>query len=112
MNNDLSKKYYTIGQVSDILDIPAPTLRYWESRFPILKPRRNQGQQRRYTPDDIEKIRMVNFLVKERGLHIDAAIQRLNSDPNTVARHSAAVTRLHQIRDTLAAMLDSLNSRR
>ena len=108
MNNDLTKKYYTIGQVSEILDIPAPTLRYWEKRFAILRPHRNQGQQRRYTPDDIEKIRMVNYLVKERGLHIDAAIERLNTDANSVARHAAAVNRLRDIRNTLDAMLATI----
>ena len=65
---DISKKYYKINEVAEILNIPESTLRYWEKRFTIIKPKRTESGRRMYTPDDIEKIRMVYYLVKERGL--------------------------------------------
>lgn len=112
MNNDLSKKYYSIGEIGELLGLPTSTLRYWESRFPELRPRRSHGGQRRYSPEDVERVRMVAFLVKEQGLHIDAAVQRLRVAPDGVSRRAAAINRLHDIRNTLAALLATLNSRR
>ena len=74
---DISKKYYKINEVAEILNIPESTLRYWEKRFTIIKPKRTESGRRMYTPDDIEKIRMVYYLVKERGLKLDAAEEQI-----------------------------------
>ena len=52
---DISKKYYKINEVAEILNIPESTLRYWEKRFTIIKPKRTESGRRMYTPDDIEK---------------------------------------------------------
>lgn len=68
---DLDKKFYKIGEVADILEIPQSTLRFWEKKFTLIKPRRNAGGTRFYTPDDVEKIRMIYFLVRDKGLRLD-----------------------------------------
>ena len=70
---ELDKKFYKIGDVSEILGIPESTLRYWESQFTIIKPKRNKKNIRYYTPHDIEMISRVYYLVKEKGLKLDAA---------------------------------------
>ncbi|MDE7145724.1 MAG: MerR family transcriptional regulator, partial [Duncaniella sp.] len=62
------KKYYKIREVAEMLGIPASTLRFWEKQFTIIKPHRNEKVTRFYTPKDVETIRMVHFLVKEKGL--------------------------------------------
>ena len=61
------KKYYKIKEVSEMLDIPISTLHFWERQFTVLSPRRSRGNDRLYTTDDIEKIKMVHYLVKVRG---------------------------------------------
>ena len=66
MKNDLNKKYYKIREVAEILNIPASTLRFWEGQFTIIKPKRNEHGTRFYTPSDIETIKMVHYLVKEK----------------------------------------------
>jgi DNA-binding transcriptional MerR regulator len=106
------KKYYKISEVADIIGLPTSTLRFWESRFTIISPRRNRNGTRFYTPSDVEKIRMVAYLVKEKGLHLDAAQDELRNNHTGVSRHSAAVNRLHEIRNQLQTLLDSLNSLR
>ena len=53
------KKYYKIREVAEILGLPPSTLRFWESRFTIIKPKRNEHGTRFYTPTDIETIRMI-----------------------------------------------------
>ena len=64
---ELDKKFYKIGDVSEILGIPESTLRYWETQFTIIKPKRNKKNIRYYTPNDIEIISKVYYLVKEKG---------------------------------------------
>ena len=110
--DNFEKKYYKISEVADFVGLPASTLRFWESRFTIIKPRRNSTGTRSYTPADIEKIRMVAFLVKEKGLRLEAAEQQLVNNRTGVSRRSAAVERLHKVREQLQTLLDSLHSLR
>lgn len=110
--DDLNKKYYKISEVAELLRLPASTLRFWESKFTVIKPKRNSKGTRFYTPSDIEKIAVINYLVKERGLHIDAAQMQLKMNPDGVRRQYEAIARLRSIRSTLQNMIDSLNSLR
>lgn len=70
------KKYYKIKEVSEMLDIPISTLHFWERQFTVLSPRRSRGNDRLYTTDDIEKIKMVHYLVKVRGMKLAAPKNR------------------------------------
>lgn len=110
--DDLSKKYYKISEVAEMLRLPASTLRFWESKFKSINPKRNDKGTRFYTPSDIEKIAMISYLVKERGLHIDAAEQQLKINGEGVRRQYEAIRRLRGIRETLQKMLKALNSLR
>lgn len=112
MTDATEKKYYTIREVAELLELPLPTLRYWESRFTIIKPRRTSTGRRMYTPSDIEKIRIVYFLVRDKGLHLDAAQEQLRNNHTGVSRRAEAVARLKEIRSELQSMLDALNKLR
>lgn len=109
---DIGKRYYKIREVAELLDLPLSTLRYWEKRFTIIKPRRNEGGRRLYTPSDLEKIRMVAYLVRDRGLHLEAAEEQIRHNHSGVSRKAHAVDRLRAIREELQRMLDALNSKR
>lgn len=110
--DNLEKKFYRIREVSEMLDIPASTLRFWEGKFSFIKPRRNDKQTRFYTPSDLEKLRMVKYLVKDRGLKIEAAEAMIKNNPDGVSRKALAVVRLRAVRDRLQEMLDALHSLR
>lgn len=112
MNNDFNKKYYKISEVAEILNIPASTLRYWESQFTIIKPKRNDHGTRFYTPADIETIRMVYFLVKEKGLKLDAAQEQIRKNHSNVSQRHKTIERLKKVRTELKSMLDALHSLR
>lgn len=107
----LEKKYYKIREVAAILELPASTLRYWESQFTIIHPKRNAHGIRLYTADDIEVIRMINYLVKEKGLKLDAAQEQISRNRSNVSRRYRAVARLQSIRTRLEDMLHALSSR-
>ena len=112
MDDSLNKKYYKIREVSDLLDLPASTLRFWESQFSVLKPRRNDKGTRFYTPADIETLQMIKYMIKEKGLKIEAAQEALRRNHSGVSRHARAVTKLHEVRDRLQGLLDALHKLR
>lgn len=110
-SEDLTKKYYRIADVAELLDLPLSTLRYWESEFPELRPRRNVHRTRLYTPSDVELIQLIKFLLKERGLKIEAARNYIRKNRADLDRRHRVVSRLRQVRGSLLTMLDSLDQR-
>lgn len=107
--DELNKRYYKISEVADILGLPASTLRFWENKFTVIKPRRNDKGTRFYTPKDIETIKMIYFLVKEKGLKLDAAQEQIRHNHSGVSKRFEAVERLKAVRGKLQLMLDALN---
>ena len=110
--DELNKKYYKIREVADILGLPASTLRYWESRFTIIRPKRNAHGARLYTASDMERIRMIYYLVKDKGLKLEAAEQQISRNRSGVSRRYEVVERLQSIRTELTRMLQALDSKR
>lgn len=110
--DSLDKKYYKISEVAELLNIPASTLRFWEKNFTVIKPKRNEHGTRFYTPADIDKISMIHYLVKERGLKLDAAQEQIRTNPQGIERRHQTVARLKEMRAAVQSMLDALSSRR
>lgn len=106
--SDLDKKFYKISDVAEILGIPASTLRFWEKQFTIIKPRRNAKNIRFYTPQDIETIRKVYYLVKEKGLKLDAAQEQILRNRANVDKRFEVIERLKGIRQELTDILDAM----
>lgn len=111
MEGDLTKKYYRIADVAELLDLPHSTIRFWESEFPQLRPKRTQTRTRLYTPRDVELLELIKFLLKERGLKIDAARNYITKNRADLDRRHRVVERLRQVRTQLLTMLDGLDQR-
>ena len=107
--NDLNKQFYKISDVAAILGIPATTLRYWEKEFTIIKPRRNAKNIRFYTPADIETIRKVYYLVKEKGLKLDAAQEQIRRNRANVDKRFEVIERLKGIKQELLELDEALS---
>ncbi len=112
MQETTDKLFYNISEVAEMIGVPASTLRYWETQFPSIKAGRSGGGTRRYTPADIENIRMIKFLVHDRGLKVEAAQAELKLNRDGVAKKADAIKRLREVRDQLQQLIDSLHSRR
>ena len=106
------KKYYKISEAAILLDVAQSTLRFWESEFPNLRPKRNAKGTRFYSQADMERLQMIKYLVKDRGLHIEAAKREMRINPEGTEKKARAVTRLKEIRARLASMLASLDAMR
>ena len=110
MKDKLSKKYYKIGDVAEILNVPTSTLRFWEKEFTVIKPKRNAKNIRVYTSKDIETIKMIYYLVKEKGLKLDAAQAMIKRNRDGISRQYEVVERLKQMREQLLKLDGALAS--
>lgn len=111
LNKDkILKKYYTIGEVSEQLGIPESTLRYWEKEFSEITPQKTKNGKRQYTVADIEQIKLVNHLVKEKGLTISGARKRIKENPGITNDVHEIVTRLKSVREELMSIYRELDS--
>ena len=74
------KMYYTTREVADAFGLNQSNIRYWESQFPILKPKRNKKGDRYFTQEDIKNLEMIYYLTKEKGYTLDGAKMALSTD--------------------------------
>lgn len=105
----MKKLFYTIGEVSEMLEVPDSTVRYWSDSFPrYVKPRRNAKGNRQFREEDIEALRTIKYLLKEKGLTIEGAEKQLTVDHSSVNKVARAIEileslklRLFEVRKTL-----------
>ena len=74
------KRYFTIGEVSELCGVKPHVLRYWEQEFPHLKPLKRRGNRRYYQRQDVILIRQIRSLLYEHGFTIGGARQRLSGE--------------------------------
>lgn len=77
------KRYFAIGEVSELCAVRPHVLRYWEQEFPQLKPVKRRGNRRYYQHDDVQMIRNIRSLLYEQGFTIGGARQRLRELPRS-----------------------------
>jgi len=75
------KRYFAIGEVSELCDVKPHVLRYWEQEFPQLRPVKRRGNRRYYQQDDVLMVRRIRSLLYEQGFTIGGARQRLREMP-------------------------------
>ena len=76
------KRYFTIGEVSELCDVKPHVLRYWEQEFPQLKPVKRRGNRRYYQRQDVLMIRQIRNLLYDQGFTIGGARQQLTEGAN------------------------------
>jgi DNA-binding transcriptional MerR regulator len=86
--------YRTIREVADALDLPQHVLRFWETRFPQIRPLKRAGGRRYYRPDDIERLRLIKRLLYEQGYTIKG-VQKLFKEQGVQALSAAPPSLTH-----------------
>ena len=108
-----AKRYFTIGEVSDLCGVKPHVLRYWEQEFTQLKPVKRRGNRRYYQHHEVLLIRKIRELLYEQGFTISGARNRLSEgreipqDPDAAVRLTAA--ELHALRTELHSIQDLLD---
>ncbi|MDB5112797.1 MAG: MerR family transcriptional regulator, partial [Mucilaginibacter sp.] len=64
---DISKMYYTMGEVSEMFDVNASLIRFYEKEFDVLKPKKNKKGNRLFTPEDVENLKIIFHLIRDKG---------------------------------------------
>ena len=116
-NNELpvipNKRYFTIGEVSDLCGVKPHVLRYWEQEFTQLKPVKRRGNRRYYQRHDVVLIRQIRSLLYDQGFTIGGARQQLVGDPVAAEAVATGVGQgqvLRQIRMELEDILQALKN--
>lgn len=104
------KLIYSMGEVAEMFDVRPSLLRHWEKQFPGLRPTRNKKGNRLYSPDDVEKLKSIYHLVKERGMTLEGAKKALRkpSSGEAVSRDAELMERLQRIRSLLVEVREDL----
>lgn len=95
------KLFYSISEVAQMFDVNESTLRFWEKEFDIIHPRKTEKGTRYYKQEDIDAVRLVYHLVKEQGLTLAGARQKLKNNKEATVRQEEIVNRLKQIKEEL-----------
>ncbi len=110
MNNEITKSFYTIGEVSKMLDLPASLIRFWEKEIAILKPEKSEKGTRKFSQKDIQNLRLIHHLVKEKGFTLQGANEKLKHDPQLDA-NSQLIDSLKRVREFLQSIKTELNKK-
>ena len=95
------KIFYSIKEVADMFDVNQSLLRYWEKEFPSIQPIKTPKGTRQYRKEDIDEIRLVHHLVKEKGMTLPGAKQKLKDNRENVVQTEEIIDRLKSVRAEL-----------
>ena len=106
------KLFYSMGEVAEMFDVNTSLIRHWESQFSILRPKRNKKGNRLFSPEDVENLKMIYHLVKERGMTLEGAKKALRKAPSEsgVDRDAELMERLQRIRALLVEVREDLKA--
>ena len=104
-----AKRYFTIGEVSDLCGVKPHVLRYWEQEFAQLKPLKRRGNRRYYQHHEVLLIRRIRELLYEQGFTISGARNRLDEQKATTKRNAAtAASKSTDLREEIQSVIDLL----
>lgn len=105
----IEKSYFSIGEAAALLGVSASLIRFWETEFEQLQPRKNRKGNRTYTKDDIELLKTIYHLVKERGYTLKGAQDKLKGGSAELSRDLAIRSQLLKIKDFLLELKKDLD---
>lgn len=103
-----TKLYYSIGEVAKMFGVKTSLIRFWEKEFDILKPKKNKKGNRLFTQKDVDHLKVIYHLVKERGYTLEGAKKKLRENKEDTIQNEEIVERLKDIRAFLVDLRDNL----
>ena len=106
------KLFYSMGEVAEMFDVNASLIRHWESQFSVIRPKRNKKGNRLFSPQDVENLKLIYHLVKERGMTLEGAKKALRQQPaeGGMERDAELMERLQRIRALLVEVREDLKA--
>ena len=105
---EIEKLYYTMGEVTQLFDVNASQIRYYEREFEILQPKKNKKGNRLFSPEDVENLRIIFSLVKEKGFTLQGAKDYLRSNKGEVKENQKVIDSLERLKQFLLEVKEKL----
>ena len=106
----IEKLYYTIGEVSEELDVNASLVRFWAGKFPeFIKPARNKKGNRLFTAKDMANFKVIYYMVKERGMTLEGAAKRMKDNITGEDKRVEVISMLTAIKEKLQGIAAALD---
>lgn len=102
------KRYYSIGEVAKAFGVNTSLIRFWEKEFDVLQPKKNAKGNRKFTPEDLKNLKLIYFLVKERGLTLEGAKTRLKEEKQKTLKNFEIISKLEDIKSQLTKIKSQL----
>lgn len=105
---DISKLYYTMGEVTGMFNVNASQIRFYEREFDILQPRKNKKGNRLFTPEDVENLKIIFNLVKDKGYTLQGAREYLKSNKEGIKENQKIINSLERVKQFLLEVKEQL----
>lgn len=106
---EIEKKYFTIGEVADELGVATSLIRFWEGEFDIIKPKKNRKGNRQFTKEDIKNVKLIYYLVKEKGFTLQGARDFIKNDVDAATNKVELIQSLKKVRSFLESLKKELD---
>jgi DNA-binding transcriptional MerR regulator len=108
MSDEIVKRYYSIGEVAEMFAVNASLLRHWETEFDTIRPKKNRKGERQYTQKDVETIRLIYGLVKDKGFTLQGAKDFMKQKNQQDAEKGAVIESLEKLKGFLTDLRNKL----
>ena len=107
MSNEISKTFYSIGEVAEMIGESTSLIRFWEKEFTALKPHKTERGTRKYSLKDIELIKYIHYLVKQKGYTLDGAKEALRKDQHSLSK-AEVIAKLNDVKSFLIQLKQNI----
>ncbi|MES2061993.1 MAG: MerR family transcriptional regulator [Bacteroidota bacterium] len=107
-DDDISKMYYSMGEVSAMFGVKQSLLRFYEKEFSVLHPKKNKKGNRYFTPEDLENFKIIFNLINDKGYTIQGAKDHLKHNMGDTRDHQRVIDSLENMKKFLLEVRDQL----
>lgn len=105
---DISKMYYSMGEVSKLFDVNQSLIRFYEKEFDILQPKKNKKGNRYFTPEDVENLKIILHLIRDKGYTLNGAKEHLKNNMAASKDSHRVINSLENLKKFLLEVRDQL----
>ena len=105
---EINKMYYTMGEVTEMFEVNASQIRFYEKEFDVLQPKKNKKGNRLFTPGDIENLKIIFHLVDDKGFTLKGAKEHLKNNSSEVKENQKVIASLEKLKDFLLKLNEEI----
>ncbi len=105
---EINKLYYTMGEVTEMFEVNASQIRFYEKEFDILKPKKNKKGNRLFTPEDIENLKIIFHLVDDKGFTLKGAKEHMKNNNDDIKENQKIIESLEKLKGFLLKLNEEI----